>query len=765
MLSGNSLTGVVAPLPLDASTTQPQPDLRDLSCPEPGSCVAVGDYIDVNGHQEGLIDTLHSGTWSAQGAPAPADLSHAPQYEPFSLTTVQCDSTGQCVAIGSYMNASNQMHGVIESEIDGAWTATEAPVPSDAYTSPDPSNDQSSTLEDLSCPTANACVAFGTYVLAQHIPGQPGPAFGIYVDSLVGGVWAANELPLPPDVYSPMGIGPNPTGSLSCAAPGQCTLVGVYYNVAGLTAGLVATLDGGIWTSSTAPVPDNASTAAPLYNSMTSVSCAAPGECVAIGSYVIDGGTGGSEIATLSDGVWTAIEAPLPAADSSTLYLTSVACPAVGLCVAAGNDASSAVFENQQDGTWVPTLAPLPEAIPLHLVFTSPLTCPAAGACNDAIWYSPDYRLVKNLIEVDPSLPPTVTAARAVSGLSGGTAYQAAVASNVGVPTGTVSFFTGATLLCVAAVSGGIATCTSSVPTIPTAPINASYSGNSILAPSTSPVSSFIQPAPPPITPPPSTHGYWLVGSDGGIFTFGSAQFHGSTGALTLQRPVVGITPTADRGGYWLVGSDGGIFSFGDSRFYGSIPGLGYAPAGTTGPNHLNAPIVGMVPSSGGGGYFMVASDGGVFAFGNAKFEGSCPGIGGCSGAAVAVMPDASGNGYWMVTATGHVYAFGDAGYYGAPGPQSSLATSAHRTPDGKGYWILFSNGAIASYGDAGFFGSPAGGLGGSDPATSILPTPDGGGYWVTSALGKVFNYGDAPNQGDMSGQPLNGSIIAAAGW
>ena len=68
------------------------------------------------------------------------------------------------------------------------------------------------------------------------------------------------------------------------------------------------------------------------------------------------------------------------------------------------------------------------------------------------------------------------------------------------------------------------------------------------------------------------------------------------------------------------MGSDGGIFSFGDAGFYGSIPGLGLAPAGSADPNRLNAPIVGMVPSAYGGGYFMVASDGGVFAFGDAKF-------------------------------------------------------------------------------------------------------------------------------------------------
>ena len=151
----------------------------------------------------------------------------------------------------------------------------------------------------------------------------------------------------------------------------------------------------------------------------------------------------------------------------------------------------------------------------------------------------------------------------------------------------------------------------------------------------------------------PSPHGYWLVGSDGGIFCFGSAQFYGSTGSLKLQRPVVGIVPTTDHGGYWLDASDGGVFSFGDTQFYGSIPGLGLHPAGSGLPNSLNAPIVGMVPSIDDGGYFMVASDGGVFAFGDAHFAGSCPGIGGCSGAAVAVMPDASGNGYWLVTATG----------------------------------------------------------------------------------------------------------------
>lgn len=262
----------------------------------------------------------------------------------------------------------------------------------------------------------------------------------------------------------------------------------------------------------------------------------------------------------------------------------------------------------------------------------------------------------------------------------------------------------------------------------------------------------------------PSGRGYWLVGSDGGIFSFGDAQFYGSTGSLTLQRPVVGIVPTYDHGGYWLDASDGGVFAYGDTQFYGSIPGLGLHPAGSGLPNSLNAPIVGMVPSSDGGGYFMVASDGGVFAFGDAHFAGSCPGIGGCSGSAVAVMPDASGNGYWLVTSTGSVYTFGDAPYYGSP--NHGIVTSAVATPDGQGYQILLSNGQVYSYGNAEPDGSPpATDFNALDPANSIFNTSDGGGYWVSSALGAVYAFGDAPNDGGMNGTHLNGPIIAATGF
>jgi ribosomal protein L24E len=107
----------------------------------------------------------------------------------------------------------------------------------------------------------------------------------------------------------------------------------------------------------------------------------------------------------------------------------------------------------------------------------------------------------------------------------------------------------------------------------------------------------------------PTGHGYYMIGSDGGVFSFGDAHFHGSTGSMRLNRPVVGIAPTPDNRGYWLVASDGGVFAF-SAPFHGSM-----------GSVRLNKPVNGLVAY--GNGYLMVASDGGVFDFSNKAFVGS----------------------------------------------------------------------------------------------------------------------------------------------
>jgi hypothetical protein len=63
--------------------------------------------------------------------------------------------------------------------------------------------------------------------------------------------------------------------------------------------------------------------------------------------------------------------------------------------------------------------------------------------------------------------------------------------------------------------------------------------------------------------------GYWLVASDGGVFSF-DADFHGSLGSPPLVARVSGIASTSDGGGYWMVTGGGSVFAFGNAPFWSS---------------------------------------------------------------------------------------------------------------------------------------------------------------------------------------------------
>jgi len=248
------------------------------------------------------------------------------------------------------------------------------------------------------------------------------------------------------------------------------------------------------------------------------------------------------------------------------------------------------------------------------------------------------------------------------------------------------------------------------------------------------------------------------------VFSFGGAQFYGSTGSLVLQRPIVGIAATPDRLGYWLVASDGGVFTFGDASYYGSVPGLGIAPAGTvlSGPA-LTAPIVGIIPSPDGRGYLLIGADGGVFAFGDATYEGSCYQVPcGSNTAVAAAVADKTGNGYWFLMTNGTSYNFGDASPSCSVPPQTVPVTSASGPGNSVTYDYLFANGWALDCGNT-FFGSAFGQLAPGDKATAIV-LDDNDDYWIVTARGAVFAFGVA-NYGSMAGTYLNAPIVGAAGW
>jgi tryptophanyl-tRNA synthetase len=333
--------------------------------------------------------------------------------------------------------------------------------------------------------------------------------------------------------------------------------------------------------------------------------------------------------------------------------------------------------------------------------------------------------------------------------------YSATVTAGSGTPTGSVTFATGASNLCTATLAAGTGSCNSQAAPVGTDTVTASYSGDSEFATSTGTTSITVAPSQQSPSPSGSRsgNGYWLVASDGGIFSGGNAGYFGSGGALRLNAPVVGLASTPDSHGYWLVASDGGVLTYGDAGFFGSAGGL-----------RLKQPIVGIATTPDGGGYWLVASDGGVFSYGDAHFYGSAgalalqkPIVG------IATTPD--GGGYWLVASDGGIFSYGDAHFYGSAGalklnkPIVGIAT----TPDGGGYWLAASDGGIFTYGDARFHGS-AGALNLVKPIVGIAATPDGGGYWLVASDGGIFTGGDAAFHGSAAGLHLAKPIVGLAG-
>lgn len=265
--------------------------------------------------------------------------------------------------------------------------------------------------------------------------------------------------------------------------------------------------------------------------------------------------------------------------------------------------------------------------------------------------------------------------------------------------------------------------------------------------------------------------GYWLAGADGGVFSFGSAQFFGSgiagpgAGACDFspQPPSTangslgcsGIASDSDGAGYWLLNTYRSATPYGNAVV---------SPESCTSLNGASGGWTGMAVASNGQGFWLVSSNGAVMGCGAMP-----PPLGGTTGltlvapiVGMAATPDRGG--YWLVAADGGVFSFGDAHFYGSMGgvvlnkPIVGIAATA----DGMGYWLVASDGGVFAFGDATFQGS-LGGKALDAPVVGMATNPDGSGYWLAAADGGVFALGGAPFEGSMGGRALNAPIVGIA--
>jgi len=679
-----------APVPAGSATgSAATADVEAAACPSPGSCVGVGYYRTSSGPAAygPLVERYTSAGWSDLAAPLPPDAATG-THEYGDLDAVSCASPSWCVAAGTYAGTTGRHFGLLEVVSGSTVAAAEAPEPPGAGTG----TDQSAGIESVACPTAGACTAVGYY---EDDQGRQG---GL-IDTLAATAWSAAAAP------EPAGAGSGTSryaamSSVSCPSADWCAAAGTYGVAAGGTAGFVVTLSGATWVATAAPGPGPGTSG---YGAVRSVSCAAPGECAAVGEYTDATGHDHGLVTSLSAAVWTVSAAPEPpGAGSGTdgyAGLGSVSCPATASCVAVGTYEDSTgqdlgLVETGSGTQWAPAPAPEPSGAATGTAGASALrsvSCAAPGACASAgVFASATHRtlaMVDTLSagswaaagtpepagagESKKQSSSLDTVACVGGGCVAGGSYQTTAGGTQGLletegmtPSGYLE----------AASDGGIFAYT--------VPFLGSEGGKTLVAPVVASAADTL------------TGGYYEAAADGGVFAF-TAPFLGSMGGKPLVKPIVGMAFDTRTGGYYEVASDGGIFAF-------TAPFLG-----SEGGKPLVAPIVGMAFDPATGGYYEVASDGGIFAF-TAPFLGSEGGKT-LDKPVVGMAYDSLTGGYYEVASDGGLFAF-TAPFLGSEGGKTLVAPVVGMGYDWGtgGYDEVAADGGIFAF-TAPFLGSEGG--------------------------------------------------------
>jgi hypothetical protein len=296
-----------------------QGSLDGVSCSSPTSCMAVGGGLMPSGATSDPAELWNGSTWTAE--PLPGFMSHGTALPVASLSGVSCVPSGVCDAVGYHSTYGEQGSEVVTAEWNAsAWSDQQEPA----------STRTNALLLALSCSAATACEAVGSEA-----------------EGFNGAVWSSQNLSLPAG------------GSLhgdSCASPTACVAIGDEAGNSGKANRIFAdTFDGTGWTSAPIATPGSAS-----LSELTGISCATDTSCTAVGSDTDAAGVSVPVVLTDSGSGWTPIATPsLSVADPSS-SLTAVSCAAPGSCMAVGTDAAGVLTLRLLAGRFSPQTAPNP---------------------------------------------------------------------------------------------------------------------------------------------------------------------------------------------------------------------------------------------------------------------------------------------------------------------------------------------------------------------------------------------------------------------
>ncbi len=316
----------------------PQGRLNAVSCSSPRTCTAVGVFDNIPGR--GTLAERWDGTsWSIQASANPAGALTA------VLFGVSCPAATFCVAVGNYQNRTGRHTMFAEAWNGSSWSVLPAPPPAGA---------RRSFLNGVSCTSATACTAVGSYQTrsGKHVT---------LAERWNGSTWSRQPTP------NPASPPRSALAAVSCTSATACTAVGssAVDNFGSNSRTLAERWNGTTW--SIQPTPNG-----PAGNFLTGVSCPAPAACIAVG------GSNGAPLAEAWNGISWSIQ-PTPTTSGSSPQLNSVSCASPSACIAVGGRAiPGGAFAERWDGSsWsIQLIQGIHDNAALNGV-----SCPAASAC------------------------------------------------------------------------------------------------------------------------------------------------------------------------------------------------------------------------------------------------------------------------------------------------------------------------------------------------------------------------------------------------
>jgi len=354
------------------SPPKSQSGLFGISCPVANSCVAAGLYVTPAGHLAPLAEQWNGARWRILHVPVPAASQGA------EFGAVSCVAASACTAAGDYGTFAGADATLAERWNGTRWTITPTQNPKNSF---------GSAFSAVSCRSANACTAAGSYAIDPARDAEP------LAEAWNGTTWSVQATP-----YLPQPLGAHGGGgvfsAVSCATPHRCTAVGTYLRLGKQPqqVSLTERWNGTRWRLQAGPNPAHS-----RGTGLSGIACPSAATCIAAGSYLVARSISTIEgtvqpTQTLAE-VWRGSRWHIqPSANRSGATvdddLSAVSCTSARLCTAvgtytgiAGNTPAQA--ERWNGSSW--TTQPVPRirsSIDTELndvSCTSPRACTAVG--------------------------------------------------------------------------------------------------------------------------------------------------------------------------------------------------------------------------------------------------------------------------------------------------------------------------------------------------------------------------------------------------